>query len=119
MLHFAPESFMLLRKIFGPKQEDVTGDWKRLPNEQYHDFYSSPNHVIKSRTMRFARNVACMREQKNAHRLFVGKPKGKRPLGRLRHRWEDNIKMYLKYDGRMVTVYLWHSTESSGGLLQT
>ena len=98
MQPFAPESFVLLRKIFGPKRDDVTGDWKSLPNEQFHDLYSSPNVicVIKSRRMRYARHVACMREQRNAHRLLVGKPKGKRPLGRPRHRWEDNIKMDLK-----------------------
>ena len=111
---------MLLRKIFGPKREDVTGDWKRLPNEQYHDLYSSPNHVIKSRTMRFARNVACMREQKMHTDFLLGNLRERDHLedlgigGRIILKWILN-----KYDGRMVTVYLWHSTESSGGLLQT
>jgi hypothetical protein len=88
---------MLLRNILGPKRGDVTGEWKSLPNEQFHDLYSSPNVicVIKSR-MQYARHLAYMMEQRNAHRLLVGKPKGKRPFGRPRHRWEDNIKMDLK-----------------------
>ena len=89
---------MLQKKIFGPKRVDATGDWKRLPNEQFHDLCSSPNviHMIKSRRMRYARHVAYMKEQRNVHRLLVGKLKGKRPLGRPRHRWEYNVKMDLK-----------------------
>jgi hypothetical protein len=65
---FCPIILRVTEKIFGPKREDVTGDWKRLPNEQFHDLYSSLNviHVIKSRTMQYARHVACMREQRNA-----------------------------------------------------
>jgi hypothetical protein len=64
----------------------------------FFDLYSSPNviRVIKSRRMRYARHVAYMKKQRNAHRLLVGKPKGKRPLGTPKHRWEDNIKMDLK-----------------------
>jgi hypothetical protein len=80
----------VLRRIFGPKRAEETGDWRKLDNEELHDLYSSPSimRIIKSRRMRM--------EKRNVYRLFVGKPEGKRSLGRPRHRWVDNIKMDLE-----------------------
>jgi hypothetical protein len=87
-----------VRRIFGPKREEVTGDWRKLHNEELHNLYSSPNMIrmIKSRRMRWAGNVARMGEKRNAYRILVGKSEGKRSLGRRRHRWVDNIKMDLR-----------------------
>jgi hypothetical protein len=87
----------------------VTGDWRKLYNDGLHNLYSSPNiiRMIKSRRMRGAGHVARMGETRNAHRIFVGKPEGKRPLGRPRCRWVDNIKMDLRgigWDGRDLIV---------------
>jgi len=81
----------LLRGIFGPKRDEVTGEWRKLHNEEINDLYCSSNtvRVIKSRRMRWAGHVARM----GLYRALVGKPDGKRPLGRPRRRWEDNIKM--------------------------
>jgi hypothetical protein len=75
----------------------VTGEWKKLNNEELHDLYCSPTtvRVIKSRRMRWAGHVACMAEGIVVYRVFVGKPEGKRSLGCPRRRWEDNIKMDL------------------------
>jgi hypothetical protein len=88
---------MVLRRIFGPRRDEVTGDWRRLHNEELNDLYSSPNIVrlIKSRRMRWAGHVARMGEEREAYRVLVGKPKGKRPMGRPRRRWVDNIRMDL------------------------
>jgi hypothetical protein len=85
----------VLRGIFGPKRDEVTGEWRRLRNEKLNDQYSSPNiiRVIKSRTMRWAGHVARMGEVRSAYRILVGRPEGRRPLGRPRRRWEDNVKM--------------------------
>jgi len=85
----------VLRGIFGLKWDEVTGGWKKLHNEELNDLYSSPNivRVIKSRKMRWAGHVAHMGERRGVYRVFVGKSEGKRPLGRPRNRWEDNIKM--------------------------
>jgi hypothetical protein len=86
----------VLRRIFGPKRDEVTGGWRKLHNKELHDLYSSPSIIrIKSRRMRWAGHVARMGEKRNAYRLLVGKPEGKRPLGRPRHRWVDNTKMDL------------------------
>jgi hypothetical protein len=87
----------VLRRIFGPKRDEVTGEWKKLHNEELRDLYSSPSiiSIIKSRRMRWAGNVARMGQKRNVYRLFVGKPEGKRPLGRPRRRWVDNIKVDL------------------------
>jgi hypothetical protein len=87
----------VLRRIFGPKRDGVSGGWRKLHNEKIHNLYSSPSiiRIIKLRRMRWAGHVAWMGEKRNAYRLLVGKPEGKRPLGRLRHRWIDNIKMDL------------------------
>jgi hypothetical protein len=85
----------VLRRIFGPKRDEVTGEWRKLHNEELHDLYSSPTivRVIKSIRMRWAGNLARMGERRGVYRVLVWKPEGKRPLGRPRHRWEDNIKM--------------------------
>jgi len=91
----------VLRRIPGPWRDDVTGEWKRLHNEELNDLYLSPNIVrlIKSRRMRRAGHVACMGEKMGVYRILVGKPEGKRPLGRLWRRWVDNIKMELQEVG--------------------
>jgi hypothetical protein len=86
----------VLRRIFGLKRDEVTGEWRKLHNEELRD-HSSPSiiKIIKSRRMRWAGHVACMGEKRKAYRLLVGKPEGKRPLGRPRHRWVDNTRMDL------------------------
>jgi hypothetical protein len=79
----------VLRRIFGPKRDEVTGEWRRLHNEELNDLYSSPNiiRLIKSRRIRWAGHIACMGEGRGAYRILVGRPEGKRPLGRPRRRW--------------------------------
>jgi hypothetical protein len=79
----------VLRRIFGPKRDEMTGEWRKLHNEELLDLYSSPSKIsmIKSRRMRWAGHVARMGEKRNAYRLFMGKPGRKRPLGRPRRRW--------------------------------
>jgi hypothetical protein len=83
--------------MFEPRRDEVSGEWRKLHTEQLNDLYCSPNIVrrIKSRRMGWAGHVACMGERKGVYRDLVGKPEGKRPLGRPRRRWEDNIKMDL------------------------
>jgi hypothetical protein len=90
----------VLRRIFGPEREE-DGSWRKLHNDELHNLYSSPNivRVIKSRKMRWAGHVACMGEGRGVYRVLVGRPEGKRPLGRPRRRWEDNIKMDLREIG--------------------
>jgi hypothetical protein len=97
----------VLRRIFGPKRYGVTGGWRKLHNEELHNLYSSPSiiRIMKSRTMRWAGHVARMGEKRNVYKLLVGKPKGKRPLGRSRRRWIDNIKIDLSEIG--VNVMEW------------
>jgi hypothetical protein len=87
----------VLKRIFGPKRDEVTGAWKKLHNEELHDLYSSPSkiRIMKSMRMRWAGHVVRMGEKRNAYSLFLGNPEGKRPLGRPRCRWLDNIKMDL------------------------
>ena len=86
---------MVLRKVFGPKRDEVTGEWRKLHNEELNDLYSLPNIVwmVNSRRMRWAWHVARMGEDRCVQRVLVGKPEGKRQLGRPRRRWEDNIKI--------------------------
>ena len=88
----------MLRRIFGPRRDEVTGEWRRLRNEELNYLYSSPNivRVIKSRRMRWAGQVARMGEERRAYRVLVGKSEGKKPLGRPRRRWVDNIRMDLQ-----------------------
>jgi len=92
---------MVLRRIFGPRTDEVTGEWRRLHNEDLNDLYSSPNimRVIKSRRMRWAGHVARMGEKRGVYSFLVGKPEGKRPLGRPRRRWVDNIRMEIQEVG--------------------
>jgi hypothetical protein len=88
----------VLRRIFGPKKDEASGEWKKLHNEELHDLYSSPSiiRIMKARRMRWAGHVARMGEKRNAYGLVVGKPEGRRPLGRPRRRWLDNsIRMDL------------------------
>jgi hypothetical protein len=87
----------VLRKIIGSRREE-DGSWKKLHNDELHDLYSSLNivRVIKSRRMRWARHVVRMGEGRGVYRVLVGRPKGKRPLGRPRHKWEDNLHMDLR-----------------------
>jgi len=85
----------MLRRIFGPKRDEATGEWRKLHYEELNDRYSSPNivQVTKSRRMRWVGHVARMGERTGIYWILAGKPVGKRPLGRHRHRWEDYIKM--------------------------
>ena len=97
----------VLREVFGAKRDEVTGKWRKLHNEELNDLYCSPNIVrgIKSRRMRWVGHVARMGERRGVYRVLVGKPEGKRPLGRPRRRWEDNIKMDLqKWDVGVVGI---------------
>ena len=91
----------VLRRIFGPRRDEVTGVWKRLHNEELNDLYSSPIivQVIKSRRMRCAGHVAHMGEEWGVYRVLVGKPEGRRLLGRPRRRWVDNIRTDLQEVG--------------------
>ena len=88
----------VLSRAFGPKRDEVTGECRKLYNEEFRDLYPLPNivRVVKSRRMRWAGHVARMGEGRGVHRVLVGKPEGKRPLGRPRRRWEDNINMDLQ-----------------------
>jgi len=92
---------MVLRRIFRPRRDEVTGEWRRLHNEELNDLYSSPNivRVIKSRRMRWAGHVAHMGEERWVYRVLVGKLEGKRPMGKPRHRWVDNIRMDVQEVG--------------------
>jgi hypothetical protein len=87
----------VLRGIFGPKRDEVTGEWRKLHNEELHNLYSSPDIIrqVKSRRMRWAGHVARMGEERKVYKVLVGKPEGKRPLGRPSRRWENGIRMDL------------------------
>jgi hypothetical protein len=91
----------VLRRIFDPKRDEVIGDWRKLHNEELHNLYSSLNiiRMFKSGRMRWAEHVERMWAKRNAYRILVGNPEGKRPLGRPRRRWVDNIKMDLREIG--------------------
>jgi hypothetical protein len=91
----------VLRRIFGPKRNDVTEKWGKLHNEELNDLYPTPNiiRVIISRRMRSATHVASMGKRRGAYRVLVGKPERKRPLETPRRSWEDNIKMDLQQIG--------------------
>jgi hypothetical protein len=98
----------MLRRIFGPKRNGVTGGWRKLHNEELHNLYSSPSiiRIIKSRRMKWAGHVARMGEKMNVYRLLVRKPEGKRPLGRSRRRRIDNIKMDILEIGLGVVDWI-------------
>jgi hypothetical protein len=85
----------VLRRILGPRRDEVTGKWRKLHNEELNDLCSFPNivQVLKLRRMRWVGHVVHVAEGRGVYSVLVGKPEGKRPLGRPRHRWEDNIKM--------------------------
>ena len=89
---------MTYQNVFLTCRDEVTGEWRKLHNEEFRDIYSLPNivRVVKSRRMRWAGHVEHMGEGRGVHRVLVGKPEGTRPLGRPRRRWEDNIKMDLQ-----------------------
>jgi hypothetical protein len=88
----------VLRREFGPKRDEVTGEWRKLHNEELNDLYSLPNivRVVKSRRMRWTGHVARMGEDTGVHRVLGGRSEGKRPLGIPRRRWEDNTNMDLQ-----------------------
>ena len=91
----------VLRRIFGPRRDGVTGEWRKLHNEELNDLYCSPSivRVIKSIRMRWAGHVARMGKRRGVYRVLVGNPEGKRSLGRHRRRWKDNIKMDIQEVG--------------------
>jgi len=99
---------MVLRRIFGPRIDEVTGEWRRLHNEELNDLYCSPNivRVIKWRRVRWGGHVARMGEERGVYRLLVGKPAGRRPQGRPRRRWVDNIRMDLQEVGCGYTDWI-------------
>jgi hypothetical protein len=88
----------VLRRIFGPKRDEVTGEWRKLHSEELHNLYSSPDIIrqIKSRRKRWVGHVARMREERKLYKVFMVKSEVKRPLGRPRRRWEDGIRMDLR-----------------------
>jgi hypothetical protein len=96
------------RKIFGPKKDKVTREWRKLHNEELNDLYSSPDiiRVVKLRTIRWLGHVASMGEMRGVYSVLLGKPEGMRPLGRPRRRWEDNIKTDLQ-----KAVWGWHELD--------
>jgi hypothetical protein len=109
----------VLRKIFGPKREE-DGWWRKLHNDELHSLYSSTNivSVIKSRKLRWAGHVARMGEGRGVYKVLVVRPEGKRPLGRPRRRWEDNIKMDLREIGIDGSNWIQLAqVRSSGGLV--
>jgi hypothetical protein len=87
----------VLRTIFWPKRNDVTGEWRKLHNEELHNLYSSPNIIrqMKSRRMRWAGHVVRVGRERNVYKVLVREPEGKRPLGRRRHRWENGMRINL------------------------
>ena len=111
---------IVLRRIFGPRRDEVTGEWIELHNKELSDAYSLPNIVrmIKSRRMSLAGHVARMRESRDVCKVLMGKPEGQRPLGRPRRRWEDNIKMDFQEMGWGTwTGLIWLRIGTGGGHL--
>jgi hypothetical protein len=106
-------------RIFGPKRDEVTGEWRKLHSEELHNLYLSLDiRQIKSRRRRWAGHVARMGVERKLNKILVGKPKGERPLGRPRRRWEDGIRMDLRGIGLGVWIgFDWLRTGTGGGLL--
>jgi hypothetical protein len=110
----------VLRRIFGPKRDEVTGEWRRLHNKELYVLYSSPIiiRVMKSRRLRWAGHVACMGERRGAYRALVGKPEGRRPLerpgvdGRIILKW-----IFERLSGGAQTKLIWLRIGTGGGLL--
>jgi len=104
----------VLRKVFGPKRDEVTGKWRKLHNKELNDLYSLPNivRVVKSRRMRWAGHVARMGKDRGVQRVLVGRPEGKRPLGGLRERghWGDQ-----DVDGRIILRWIFRKLEGVVG----
>jgi hypothetical protein len=98
----------VLRRVFGPKRDEATEEWRKLHNEDLHNLYSSPNivRVIKSRRKRSAGRLARVGEERGVYRVLVETPEGNRPLGRPRHRWEDGIRMDLQVVGCGVVDWI-------------
>jgi hypothetical protein len=107
----------VLRKIFGPKRDEVIGEWRKLHNEELNDLHSSPNNVrvVKSRRMGWTGQVARMGDRSGVYRILVGKSEGKRPFGRTRLRWEDNIKMDLQEVGFEGMDWIELAQDRTGG----
>jgi hypothetical protein len=106
----------VLRGIFGPKKDGVTREWRKLHSGELHNLYSSVDIIrqIKSRKMRWAGHVSCMGEGRSMYRVLMGKPEGKRPLGRPRCRWDDGLKMDLR---GVLSGFTWLRIGITGGLL--
>ena len=106
---------MVLRRIFAPRREEVTGEWRRLHNEELNDLYSSPNilRVIKSRRMRWAGHVARMGEERGVYRVLVGKPEGRRPLGRPRVDLQEVGCVYMDWIGLAQDRDRWRTLVSA------
>ena len=110
----------VLRRVYGPKRDEVTGEWRKLHNEELSDLYSLPNivRVVKWRRMRWAGHVARMEEGRGVHRVLVGKPEGKRLLGRPRRRWEKILRwIFRKWEGVVGTGWSWLRIRTGGGHL--
>jgi hypothetical protein len=110
----------VLRKIFAHKRDEVTEEWRRLLKEELHDLCSSPNviWVMKLRRMRWEGHEMRVGKRRSAYRVLVGRPEGKRPLGRLRCRWEDNIKVDVQeVRWGAWTGLIWFRTGTGDGLL--
>jgi hypothetical protein len=107
----------VLRRIFGPKSDKVTGEWMKLHNEKLHNLYSFPDIIrqIKSMRMRWAGHVARMGEEGKVYKFLVGKPEGKGPLGRPRRRWKDRIRMDFSLTG--WSGFSWLGIGTGGGFL--
>jgi hypothetical protein len=106
----------VLGKIFGTRGDEVTGRWRKLHNEELHDWNSSPSIIgmMKSRRMRWTRHVARMGEKRKAYRLLVGKPEGKRSLGRPRLRWLDGWILQREYGEDGLDWVWWYCTVMVG-----
>jgi hypothetical protein len=113
----------VLRRIFGPKRDEVTGGCRKLHNEELYGLYSSPSivRVMKARRMRWTGHVARMGEVSGAYNILVGRPEGRRPLGRPRRRWEDNIKIDLRETGfgDVDWIHWAHDTDRRRALVNT
>ena len=108
----------VLRRVFGPKRDEVTGECRKLHNEELNDLYYLPNivRVVKSRRMRWAEHLARMGEGRVVHRVLVGKPVGKRPVGTPRHRWRIIISwIFRKWEGVVGTGWSWLRIGTGGG----
>jgi hypothetical protein len=110
----------VLRRIFAPKKDEVTGEWRKLHSEELHNFYSSPDVIrhVKLRRMRWVGHVARIGDEREVYKVLVVNPEGKRPLGRPRSRWEDGIRMDLREIGLGVWIgFDWLRKGTGGGLL--